>query len=83
MTAHLATYVRGRWRVPVGSIVGEDVKPCDNCGHDITVLTIRTAVGEQRIENDINDYVDAESPDEADHVYICDRCRDTLMGGDD
>lgn len=72
MTDQIATRDRGYktgWRVPVGSIVADNLKPCDHCGNDVNVLTVRTADGLVVMADDMHDRAD-------DDFTICSRCVD-------
>lgn len=57
----------GGWSVPVGSVVKDELKACDHCGHDINVLTVRTADGLVVMANDVNDHADEDTT-------LCSRC---------
>lgn len=52
---------KGGWSVPVGSIVHDELKACDHCGHDVNVLTVRTEGGFTVMANDIGEYADADT----------------------
>ena len=60
---------KGGWRVPVGSVVSDELKACDMCGHDINVLTVRTADGLVVMADDLHDRADEDST-------RCSRCVD-------
>lgn len=49
------------WRVPVGSIVKDELRACDHCGHDINVLTVRTKDRLVVMEDDYHDRADEET----------------------
>lgn len=72
MSEQIATRDRGcigGWRVPVGSIVSDELKPCDHCGYDVNVLTVRTAEGIYIMPDDYHD--------RADHDFtVCGKCVD-------
>lgn len=59
--------VRRRWIVPVGSVVHDEIKDCDHCGHGVNVLTVATADGSVVMADDMYDRADEEST-------ICRRC---------
>jgi hypothetical protein len=58
---------KGGWSVPVGSVIKDELKACDHCGHDVNVLTVRTAGGFVVMADDIGDHVD-------DDTVTCARC---------
>lgn len=57
----------GGWSVPVGAVVKDELKPCDHCGYDVNVLTIRTRDGLVVVEDDYHDRADEDST-------ICAKC---------
>jgi hypothetical protein len=70
MTEIIATRDRNRkggWSVPVGSVVKDQLKPCDYCDTDVNVLTVRTAGGLVVMADDLFDHAD-------DDTTICRRC---------
>lgn len=71
---HLATRDhtrRGGWSVPVGSIVGDELRACDHCGQDVNVLTVATKDGPVVMADDVNDRADEDTT-------TCARCLYTM-----
>lgn len=60
---------RGRWTVPVGSIINDQLKACRGCGCDVNVLTVATANGPRVMADDVYDYADEDTT-------ICSDCRE-------
>lgn len=60
---------RGGWAVPVGSILRDEIKDCDHCGHGVNVLTVRTKDGPVVMADDIFEYAD-------DDTTVCRDCKD-------
>lgn len=60
---------RGGWRVPAGSIISDEIRDCDHCGHGVNVLTVRTVDGFVVMADDINDRADEDSTICSDCLY--------------
>lgn len=65
----IATRERGHWVVPVGAILGSEVKDCEMCGRGVTVLTVATADGPVVMEDDHRDHAHEDQT-------LCRDCRD-------
>lgn len=50
----------GGWSVPVGSVINDELRACDHCGHDINVLTVATKDGPVVMADDIHDRADED-----------------------